>query len=145
MNLYLIHHAQAHDPFVDPQRPLTDEGHAHALRMAELAKAKGAAPAVIWHSGKLRSRQTGFAFLQACAPFAKFVMVRGLSPEDSPAVAHLAIQRESQDLALVGHRPHLPALLRLLSPASAPMPAHGVVALRSEDGGVSWTEQWRLP
>lgn len=144
MNLYLIHHAQALDPWVDPQRPLTEEGHTHALKMAELAKAKGAAPAVIWHSGKLRGRQTGHAFLQVCAPFASFVMVRGLSPEDPPAVAHLAIQRESRDLAVVGHRPHLPALLRLLCPDAAPMPMHGVVALRSDDDGVSWTEQWRL-
>lgn len=145
MNLYLIHHAQALDPFVDPQRPLTEDGHQHALRMAELTKEKGAAPKAIWHSGKLRSRQTGHAFLQACAPFAAFKMVRGLNPEDSPLVAHLAIQRESDDLALVGHRPHLPALLRLLCPAAAPMPQHGVVALRSDDDGVSWREQWRLP
>ena len=70
-------------------------------------------------------------------------MVRGLGPDDGPAIIHTAIQRESQDLALVGHWPSLPALLQLLSPASAPMPLHGVVALTSSDHGVTWSEIWR--
>lgn len=143
MTLLLIHHAEAVSPYDDPQRPLTEAGHQHALRLAELVKQRGVVPTAIWHSGKLRGRQTGHAFLQVCAPFATFKMVKGLSPDDSPAAAQSAIQRESQDLALVGHWPHLPALLRLLSPSSAPMPQHGAVALTSDDGGVTWQEVWR--
>ena len=144
MTVFLIHHAEAVSPAVDPQRPLTAAGHKHALRVAELSRERGAAPATIWHSGKLRSRETGHAFLSACAPFAKFQMVRGLGPDDPPRIIHAAIQRESEDLALVGHWPSLPALLQLLSPASAPMPLHGVVALTSADDGLTWSELWRL-
>ena len=144
MNLYLIHHAQAESPSVDPQRPLTDAGHLHAERIAELARERGAAPATIWHSGKLRGRQTGHAFLRVCAPFAKFQMVRGLGPDDAPGVIQTAIQRESQDLAVVGHWPSLPLLLKTLSPDSAPMPQHGVVALTSADDGLTWSELWRI-
>ena len=70
-------------------------------------------------------------------------MVRGLGPDDSPGIIHAAIQRESQDLALVGHWPSLPALLALLSPTSAPMPQHGMVALATADHGVTWSEVWR--
>ena len=143
MTVLLIHHAEAVSPAVDPQRPLTQAGYQHATRMAELARDRGATPATIWHSGKLRSRETGHAFLSACAPFAKFQMVRGLGPDDAPGIIQAAIQRESQDLALVGHWPSLPALLQLLSPASPPMPQHGVVALTSSDHGVSWSEVWR--
>jgi len=112
--------------------------------MAELARDRGAAPAAIWHSGKLRSRQTGHAFLTACAPFANFRMVRGLGPDDPPGIIKTAIQRESQDLALVGHWPSLPALLELLSPQSASMPQHGVVALTTDDDGLTFSELWRL-
>jgi phosphohistidine phosphatase len=143
LTLLLIHHAEAVSPAVDPQRPLTESGHQHAQRVAEVARDRGATPATIWHSGKLRSRQTGHAFLSVCAPFAKFKMVRGLGPDDAPGIIHTAIQRESQDLALVGHWPSLPALLDLLSPASAPMPQHGVVALTTSDHGVTWSELWR--
>ncbi len=145
MTLLLIHHAEAVSPYEDPQRPLTEAGHQHALRMAELTKGHGVVPAAIWHSGKLRGRQTGHAFLQVCAPFAKFTMVKGLSPDDPPSVIQVALERESQDLALVGHWPHLPALLRLLSPDSAPMPRHGVVALTNDHDGVTWRELWREP
>jgi phosphohistidine phosphatase len=144
MTVLLIHHAEAVEPWVDPQRPLTEAGHAHALRIAEIAKSHGAAPAAIWHSGKLRGRQTGEAFLRACAPFAAFKMIRGLGPDDSPSIAHMAVLNESRDLGLVGHWPHLPALLRLFLPDAAPMPQHGIVALRSDDGGVTWSESWRV-
>jgi phosphohistidine phosphatase len=144
LTVYLIHHAEAVSPAVDPQRPLSEAGHQHALRMAQLARERGAAPVAIWHSGKLRSRQTGHAFLSACAPFATFKMVRGLGPDDPPGIIQTAIQRESQDLALVGHWPSLPALLQLLSPASAAMPQHGVVALATPDNGLTWAERWRL-
>ena len=143
MTVFLIHHAEAVSPTVDPQRPLTEAGYKHAMAIAELARERGAAPAVIWHSGKLRSRETGHAFLSVCAPFAKFQMVRGLGPDDAPAIIHTAIQRESQDVALVGHWPSLPALLQLLAPASAPMPLHGVVALTTSDHGATWSEIWR--
>lgn len=143
MTVFLIHHSEAVSPSVDPQRPLTEAGYAHATRMAQLARDRGAAPKTIWHSGKLRSRETGHAFLSVCAPFAKFQMVRGLGPDDPPAIIHAAIQRESQDLALVGHWPSLPALLQLLSPSSLPMPLHGVVALTSSDQGATWSEIWR--
>jgi len=144
MTVFLIHHAEAVSPAVDPHRPLTEAGYQHAMRLAELARDRGAAPATIWHSGKLRSRETGHAFLSVCAPFAKFQMVRGLGPDDPPAIIHAAIQRESQDLALVGHWPSLPALLLVLSPASLPMPQHGMVALTTPDHGMTWSEIWRL-
>jgi len=111
--------------------------------MAQLAKDHGAAPEEIRHSGKLRARQTGEAFLRVCAPFARFKMVRGLSPDDPPSIIQDALHGESRDLAIVGHWPHLPALLSALSPSSAPMPLHGVVALSSDDGGAVWTELWR--
>ena len=144
MTLLLIHHADAVEPGVDPQRPLSTAGHEHALRIAQVAKDNGAAPEAIWHSGKLRARQTGEAFLRICAPFAQFKMVRGLGPGDSPAVIQQALLGESRDLALVGHWPNLPALLSALSPSSAPMPPHGVVGLKRADHDADWSELWRI-
>ena len=143
MTILLIHHAQALGAEVDAQRPLSTPGLAQAARMAQVAKDHGAAPQAIWHSGKLRSRQTGEAFLRICSPFAQFTMVRGLNPADPPAIMVQTLLAESRDVALVGHWPHLPALLAALSPASAPMPRHGVVALAMPDHGLTWSELWR--
>lgn len=84
MNVFLVHHADAVG-HLDPQRPLSAVGRAQADWVAAEAHRKGVKPAVIWHSGKLRARQTGEAFLLACNPFATFKMVRGLSPDDPVA------------------------------------------------------------
>ncbi|HVZ22461.1 MAG TPA: histidine phosphatase family protein [Vicinamibacterales bacterium] len=134
MNLFLVHHADALSPAIDPQRPLSQAGHAHAQALAERARDAGIKPAVIWHSGKLRSRQTAEAFLRVCNPFATFRMVRGLRPEDPATVIRDVLVGEDDDLMLVGHMPHLPAL-RLLLTGGGPFPLHGLLWLVRDDEG----------
>ena len=70
--IYLLHHAEAVDASVDPQRPLSPGGRAHAARLAADAAARGVRPDVIWHSGKLRARQTAEAYWKHCNPLADF-------------------------------------------------------------------------
>jgi phosphohistidine phosphatase len=134
MNLFLVHHADALSPAIDPQRPLSQAGLAHAQTLAENARDTGVKPAVIWHSGKLRSRQTAEAFLRVCNPFATFKMVRGLRPEDPATTIRDVLVGEDEDLMLVGHMPHLPAL-RLLLTGGGAFPLHGLLWLvRDADG-----------
>lgn len=118
---------------------------AHADRLGLAMKARGAAPSAIWHSGKLRARQTGEAVLRHAAPFADFTMVRGLRPDDPVEIIVAALRGETRDLAVVGHMPHLPSLHRtLVGAGAAPLfPTNGVVELRSDDEGQSWQESWR--
>ncbi len=148
MVVYLVHHGDAVAPDVDPQRPLSERGRADVQRMALEAARFGARPAAIWHSGKLRARQTAEAFRRECNPLADFVAVRGLQPEDPPDWIRDRLLAESGDIMIVGHMPHLPRLLRLLKdPAGqggpdGAFPPHGVVALQKDERG--WTEQWRV-
>jgi phosphohistidine phosphatase len=144
MNLYLVHHADAVSPSVDPQRPLSSAGLAHAAALADRAKAAGCTPAAIWHSGKLRARQTAEAFFRACNPFAEFKAVRGLLPDDPPHYARDLAAGEARDIMLVGHMPHLRDTLALLVPDAGQFPLHGLVALASEDEAAAWAERWRL-
>lgn len=144
MRVYLLHHADAVGPDVDPQRPLSPEGVEHAARLATLAQARGIAPAAIWHSGKLRARQTAEPFWRLCSPFAEFKMVRGLGPDDPPGVIHLAILEETRDLLIAGHMPNIAAILRRLIGDAAEFPHHALVAVETDDSGVSWRELWRL-
>lgn len=144
MRLYLVHHAEAVGPAVDPQRPLSAAGRVHADALALRAASRGCAPRAIWHSGKLRARQTAEAFLRHCGPSAEFRMVRGLLPGDPPQHAQALVSAEARDVMLVGHMPSLGEVLRLLSPDSAGFPLHGSVALESRDEGATWQEVWRL-
>jgi phosphohistidine phosphatase len=145
VRLFLVHHGDAVGSDVDPARPLSVEGRAAVARLAEDAASRGAKPAVIWHSGKLRAKQTAEAFWRACNPFAEFAATRDLQPDDAPEWMRDRLRGESRDLMLAGHYPHMPRLLTLLAGAGAPsFPLHGIVALTSEDGGETWREEWRL-
>jgi len=146
MFLFLVHHADAVGPEIDPQRPLSSVGLAQAEHVARQAQAKGARPDLIWHSGKLRARQTAEAFYRLCNPFAEFRMVRGLRPDDSPEIVRDALLGETRDLLLVSHWPLLPALAAELAPSLPEFPLHGIVALESapNEGGAIGHGEWVL-
>lgn len=145
--LLLVHHADADPPEVDPMRPLSARGRAQAELVAGEAAARGVKPEVVWHSGKLRARQTAEACWRACNPFATMTAVRGLLPGDPPEWIHDAVMGDPRTIVVVGHMPHLPALLTLLlgrprGGAIMEFPVHGAVALEAAD--LVWTESWRV-
>src|SRR3954471_3095709 len=127
MRLYLVHHGAALGPDVDPRRPLSPAGRAAVDRLAALAAKRGARPGVVWHSGKLRARQTAEAFWRACNALADFGATRDLQPEDPPEWIATRLRGETRDILIAGHYPHLPGVLRLLTGSSS-FPQHGVVA-----------------
>jgi phosphohistidine phosphatase len=145
LRLFLVHHGDAVGPEVDPQRPLSERGRQAVERLASDAAVRGVKPAVIWHSGKLRAKQTAEAFWRSCNPFAEFSATRDLQPGDPPEWMRDRLRGESRDIMIAGHYPHLPGLLAMLVGSSRrSFPQHGVVALVSEDEGATWTEEWRL-
>lgn len=140
--VYLVHHAEAAEPAVDPQRPLTEAGRGHADRLAAEAARRQVAPAAIWHSGKLRARQTADAFRAACNPLAEFAAIRGLQPADPVEWIRDRLLGEHRDVMIVGHLPHLPRLLEILTAERLSFPMHGLVAI--EWDGRTGRESWRL-
>ena len=147
--VYLIHHGEAAAPSVDARRPLTAAGRAAVERVAQEAAGRGAKPVEIWHSGKLRARQTGEAFRLACNPLAAFTMVRGLQPADPSDILADRLAGETRDILLVGHMPHIARLLRRLLGRvgeDVAFPPHGMVVLEADPGGdpTRWREMWRL-
>ena len=148
MQLFLVHHGDAVGPDVDARRPLSVRGREHVERIAAAAAARGARPAVVWHSGKLRARQTAEAFWRACNALADFSATKDLQPDDPPAWIRDRLRGESRDILIAGHFFHLPRLLALLTGAPPgsleEFPPHGVVALATDDDGETWREIWRI-
>jgi phosphohistidine phosphatase len=145
--VFLVHHAEALPADVDHRRPLSSRGQQQAARVAEEAAHKGAKPALIWHSGKLRARQTAEAWLRIVNPFAGFAAVRGLQPDDDAETIAIALCAEAQDIAVASHLPLLPALLHRLVTGkhdrmSAEFPLNGCVALVRTDH--IFEERWRI-
>ena len=147
MVLYLAHHGVAVGPEVDPRRPLSPVGLANVERLASQAAARGAKPAVVWHSGKLRAKQTAEAYWRACNALAEFSATRDLQPDDPAQWIRDRLRGETRDILIAGHVTHLPRLLSLLvvgGEAGVEFPINGVVALTTEDAGETWKEVWRL-
>jgi phosphohistidine phosphatase len=142
--LFLVHHGDAVGPEVDPRRPLSPAGSSAVERLAEKSAKMGAQPAVVWHSGKLRAKQTAEIFWRSCNALAEFSAARDLQPGDPPAWMRDRVRHEPRDLLLAGHFPNLPGLLRLLVPDAPSFPPHGIVALQTDDDGETWRELWRL-
>ena len=142
--MFLIHHGEAVGPEVDARRPLSTRGAAQAERAAAGAASRGAKPAVVWHSGKLRSKQTAEAFWRLCNPLAEFAATRDVQPDDPPQWIQDRLRAESRDIAIAGHFPHLPRLIGRLLGGVEDFPPHGAVALATDDEGQTWREVWRI-
>jgi phosphohistidine phosphatase len=147
VRVYIAHHGDALAPGENALRPLSPAGQQQVESLAREAAMRGVKPRAIWHSGKLRARQTAEAYWRACNPLADFQAVRGLQPDDPPSWIADRLLIEEGEVMVVGHMPHLPRLLRLLLSANpdadAPdFPAHGLVCVEKQ--GERWAEQWRL-
>ena len=145
--ILLVHHGDAVSPAVDSSRPLSARGLGDVARLADQAALRGVKPDVVWHSGKLRARQTAESFWLRCNPLASFSAAHGLLPDDPPVWIRDQLSGETRTIVLVGHMPHMPRLLRMLITGNADavdvqFPQHGCVALEAE--GERWKELWRL-
>lgn len=143
----LVHHGHAVGPGVDATRPLSSVGRAATERVAAAAAQRGARPDMIWHSGKLRARQTAELYWKACNPLASMSAERGLQPDDPPRWMRDQLAGETRSILIAGHMPHLPGLLAILlgereDPRTIAFPLHGCVALEAD--GDRWKEIWRL-
>ena len=125
-------------------RPLSSIGRAATDRLADVAAGRGVKPDVIWHSGKLRARQTAEAFWKACNTLAPITAERGLLSDDPPLWMRDRLLGETRSVLIAGHMPHLPRLLALLTESReiVSFPLHGCVVL--DQDGTRWKELWRL-
>lgn len=119
-----------------------------------MAAERGVKPDAVWHSGKLRARQTAELFWSACNPLASLTAERGLQPGDPPRWMHERLIGETRSIVIVGHMPSLPGLLASLldgpeGAAPGAFPLHACVALerKGEEGEGErgrWKEAWRI-
>ncbi len=119
MLLHLVRHAHAVTEEENPSRPLSARGRGEAARLARFFAGNGGfAPAQVWHSPLVRSRETADELVKRLAlTEAVVVETSGLLPEDDPGELAERLEiypKDRGDLALVGHEPHLSALASLL-------------------------------
>ncbi len=143
MKLYLMQHGQALSESEDPQRALSQKGKEETQKIADSLKNKGLSPNSIWHSKKLRARQT--AEIISLAISCKNTRERDdLNPDDPVAKFTSEIGMMNKDIMIVGHLPFLSKLASLFLTGSEDLRPvsftySGILCLeRKEKWQVAW-------
>ena len=113
MDFFLVRHGDARSNSEDPRRPLSPRG---LEEVETVARAVGGRIAVsaIFHSDKLRARQTAEIMARFVSAGNGVKEITGLAPDDDPWIAKAELETAEAPLMLVGHLPHLARLASLL-------------------------------
>ena len=114
MRLYLVRHGEAMSEQEDPQRPLSSRGREEVDRVSRAAAKKGMAASRIFHSDKLRAKQTAEILARNIIPSEGICEINGLGPEDDPSLTKAELEVSGKSLIVVGHLPHLNRLAAIL-------------------------------
>jgi phosphohistidine phosphatase len=148
MRVYLVRHGEAVSKDIDPERPLSDEGRESIQKLCSFFVPLHLKVMEIWHSDKLRARETAEILSTAIIPQKGLILMEGLSPNDPVSPIRKKIEEFSQDLMIVGHLPFMENLASLLltgeeSQAALFFPEGGIACLEKE-GESPWRVLWFL-
>ena len=148
MFLYLVQHAKAKSEEEDPDRPLSEEGFSDIEKVAAYVSQFGFTVDAIFHSNKLRARQTAEVLAIHIKPSASIKEEDSMAPLDDPAIWAERLRGMSGSVMLTGHQPHLGKLASLLLCGDADkhiiaFRMAGIVCLGRDDAGI-WSLQWML-
>ncbi|MHA1583989.1 MAG: SixA phosphatase family protein [Promethearchaeota archaeon] len=108
MRIYLIQHALAKSKSEDPDRGLTNNG-IEILRNTAMSAQKltNIAPNQIFHSGKLRAKQTAEILAEYFPPKEGLFEKTGLLPLDDPEIWVNELNSIEENTMIIGHLPFL--------------------------------------
>lgn len=138
MKLYLVRHGEALPEVVDPSRPLSEEGKAQTQKIAQFLLKGGFNVDIIFHSTKKRAHETAIILRNTLSPSCPMTRKDFLGPDDPTDGIFREIQRQTNDMMIVGHLPFLAKLLSRLvlgseKPIIAEFQPSSVMILESSD------------
>ena|SRR5438876_859531 len=148
MKLYLAQHGDSLPEEINSERPLSERGREDVQRVAQFVGAYGMRVKRVYHSGKLRARQTAELFATEVASEEAVEAVAGINPNDAVDPMADRINSWTDDMLLVGHLPFLGRLIgRLVSGSSdqqvAAFTPGSIICLERNTQG-RWTVAWML-
>ena len=149
MKLYLIQHGEAKSEVEDPERSLTERGKGEVQKVAAAARKINVCTSKVYHSGKLRARQTAELVAEGLGLSAQSVeAVQGLNPLDNARPWAERISKETEDLMIVGHLPFLDKLTSLLVCGNETVRAvlfrYGAIVCLDQKEDSTWGVRWIL-
>lgn len=140
MKLYLVRHGNAMSGANDIARPLSSEGIAEVQQVAKLLKVQDCHVDIVYHSIRLRARQTAEIFHDQLQVKKTLVERPDLSPNDSVENIVDFIDQQKTDVMIVGHQPFMGSLISLLVSGEehcnlVALPTGAVVILERKQNG----------
>ena len=115
MKLYLVRHGDYISGDINSKKPLSEGGFLDIEKIADYSKRHmNIQVREIWHSGKLRTKQTAEILAKYIEPSQGRKRVENLNPMDPPSHWGDYLKKEKDNLMLVGHLPYLAKLAALL-------------------------------
>ena len=114
MKLFLAQHGEQKPKLQDPLEGLSDKGIKDVAKVAKFAKEAGITVDEIFHSTKLRAKQTAEIFANYLKPTHKIEEKEGLKPMDNIANWLETFEYYTGNLMLVGHLPFMEKLTSFL-------------------------------
>jgi len=112
--IYLVRHGNTFFDPVRSERVLSDLGQMQASNMAKFLKEKKIEVSFIYHSEKLRAKQTAEILSLGVSAHDGVVARLGLKPNDDIENWVLECQASKSNIMIVGHMPFMPLLLSKL-------------------------------
>ena len=128
MTIYLVRHGSTVPEETDPSRPLSDKGRAEVEATARALLQEKANIEEIWHSTKLRAKQTALIIAQILG-VKNVIEKEGLKPNDPPAPFAEMLKTANNNILIAGHMPFLADLASLLGKEVEGFESGGVVRL----------------
>lgn len=149
MKLYLVRHGKAEDAADESgERSLSDRGMADIESQAKFLGDAGITLNQVFHSGKLRARQTAEILSARIAPGVSVEAMQNLSPMDEPDALEAALAGWNVDTMVCGHNPFMERIAaRLLSgndDAAAVLVKTGTVMCFEKVGPDNWLMNWMV-
>jgi phosphohistidine phosphatase len=148
MLLYLVQHAESKKEEEDPARGLTERGIQDIAKVAAHVRKVNIVVNKIFHSGKTRALQTACVLADHLKPDKGVTEIDGLAPMDDPDIWRKRIPQINENIALVGHLPHLGKLSSLLLSGDKEkdiidFKMGGIVCLKSSEDS-HWSVEWMI-
>jgi len=150
MKVYLIRHAQPKNHEEDLRMPLSDSGRKTMKMISEYVAARlDLAITEIWHSEKLRAKETAAILAETLGITDSVQEHKGLAPNDSVILVENQIMNRMENLAIVGHLPFLSKLASLLLYGSEEDASRfnfemGCIACLNRDEYNNWSLDWMI-
>src|SRR3989338_2641416 len=108
MHIYLVRHADALSHQEDEKRPLSRRGRQEAALVSHFLKKKSLAPVdEVWHSTRLRAKQTAEIFVKELGWNVLLKETAGLEPDDGVDEIAGRLGTTQKSIMVVGHMPYL--------------------------------------